>query len=179
LVLLLEICMRLAGRSIALLLVGASVGLVGATGLGSVGSDGWITQAFHGQLASSEPADEVWARSSGKPMQRVVSGDENYWLSPAGAKALTPAVQTPAVDFAPVAKGFEVGARLVLSGTGERKFDVLSVVPLPAESALADGQGRPLLLITARDVSDAGRLTRFLVEADAPGAPAAVVNKAL
>jgi hypothetical protein len=167
--------MRLKSHPKLLFGVAGGALLASGLGLGVVGSDGWVLRAFH-----SPSVADAWQLQGAKVAQRVVAGDEAFWLSPAGAKALTPVVETTSVLNNGVAKDFERGARITISGTHERRLDVVSITPSPIGAALVEGHGRPLILVTARDAADTGRLVRFWVE-DAVGESDATstANKAL
>jgi hypothetical protein len=135
----------------------AGLALISATavgGLATLGSDRWISAGYDAAATHTVTGTQT-------------VGDEAYWLNTARPKAVQPA----AAPIQPLEHAFDVGARLSISGAQRLDLDIVSATPAPPESGLVDAQGRPLVLVTARERKGT-RIIRFLVEADAPRAPA-------
>lgn len=133
-------------------------GLVVAGAVGGLSSDRWLASGY-GRATS----------------MAMTGGDEAYWLTrrapTAPAPTLAVAPSGNMLDPATIrSRAFEVGTRLVLSGVETLNLEIITAVATTPESGLVDGQGRPLIVVTARERHGV-RLVRLLVEADR--APAA------
>lgn len=116
---------------------------VGAIGLGTLGSDGWIASGYAGRQAADVWGPDFYSPGALKP----VAADEAYWLK-AGRSDMTPAVAhfPQRLSFGPL--------------------DVVSVSPLPASIRIAAEALHPMVLVTVRETTAHGpRLVRFIVEA--------------
>jgi hypothetical protein len=131
----------------------AVVGLAAVGALAMLGSDRWVAAGYEGP-----PSRVVLA---GAP----VVGDEAYWLNTVRPRGMTPTSAAVAAPEGLETRTFEVGTRLTIAGATRLNLDIVATSALPAESRLLDAQGRPLILVTARERKGT-RIVRFLVEAD-------------
>jgi hypothetical protein len=113
-------------------------------------------------------SSDAWlAAGYGRDRIAAVGGaDEAAWLAQPAPVGLKPAAATlPTAESAVQSRLFVVGARLAINGPEALRLDIISAQPASAESGLVDGQGRPLVVVTARERNGV-RLIRLLVEAD-------------
>jgi hypothetical protein len=126
-------------------------GVVALSALLALSSDAWLAAGY------------------GRDRSTVVAGaDEAAWLAsraPIGLKPVAVAAPVPQSDSPAHSRLFAVGARLAISGPEALRLEIISAQPTSAESGLVDGQGRPLVVVTARERNGV-RLIRLLVEAD-------------
>jgi hypothetical protein len=135
-------------RSTGLAVIG--FGAIGALTL--LGSDRWVAAGYGTATSNSVLADLP-----------TVVGDEAFWLNTPRSRAVTPAAAAQGEHIE--TRTFEVGARLTLSGATRLNLDIVGTAPVPVQSGLLDAQGRPMILVTARERKGT-RIIRFLVEAD-------------
>jgi hypothetical protein len=174
---------RLMRRRLSPLKVLASVtGLVGCLGVGVVGTESWILGAFQSEMRHQTWASRV-ADVGHRTVQSGIAGDESFWLSPAGATPLTPALQVQAepsaarLDSEPHSARFQPGLRITLSGSTARHLIVETVVQVTGPTTPVTDRGAAAYLVTAVEKGST-RVVRFLVDAHEV-APPAPVNKAL